>query len=614
MNIIDIIKGKDKRPNPEYNPKTKKGALEPPSIVNTDYNQRDDFASNILENVIPNQYGLSYLGDPTKYADYDVTVNPVNTKEELDKERANNQSVFEQGAYAIGQTLNEITTGTVLGAADLASILIDAMDGDLSYERPDIIESLAQFKESINEQMPIYREDPTKAFDITDFAWWASNAPSIASSLTLMVPGVGVSKELSKVGSLLSINKAGNKLANVLKLSEKTRELAAKGIDATKTGLTMRMLENYQEANQTSQNAYDYAIKELNSMDDKQRTEFNKNNPEYTNKTNEEIAKDIANNAGDETFDFNLWNTMFDIAQVYGLKNMWSKALQGSNTRRLQKLNKAAAAKFGDEAAVIQEAIAKTTFKDKAIDKIKDIGYGIATGTRNEWTEGIEEAINYIGSEKGMELVKLAFDKDTDIKTVKDYLKDPMMWESAFWGVIGGVVFSGAADAAGGFIQRKLNKEWTNAEDKKKQEILNRQLHFQRYNEAINSINQNKNPYITIRDAEGNQVAADIINDTERQELEKLARNSYFDGMIIDAIDNGNLELLEEFARDTNIAKGFKEKLNLKDNEALELQKQFIERLDNTKELYLNVFDKVNKVGGNFDIGRIIARTISRRK
>ena len=28
MNIIDIIKGKDKRPNPKYNPKTKKGALE----------------------------------------------------------------------------------------------------------------------------------------------------------------------------------------------------------------------------------------------------------------------------------------------------------------------------------------------------------------------------------------------------------------------------------------------------------------------------------------------------------------------------------------------------------------------------------------------------------
>ena len=137
-----------------------------------------------MENVIPNQYGLSYLGNPTKYTEYDVTVNPVNTVEELNKERANNQSVFEQGAYAIGQTLNEITTGTVLGTADLASILIDAMDGDLSYERPDIVESLAQFKESINEQMPIYREDPTKAFDVTDFAWWASNAPSIASSLT----------------------------------------------------------------------------------------------------------------------------------------------------------------------------------------------------------------------------------------------------------------------------------------------------------------------------------------------------------------------------------------------------------------------------------------------
>lgn len=91
-----------------------------------------------------------------------------------------------------------------------------------------------------------------------------------------MLPGVGVSKGLSKVGSLLNINKASNKLANVLKLSEKTRELAAKGIDATKTGITKRMLENYQESNQTSKNAYDYVIKELNSVDTKQRAEFDK--------------------------------------------------------------------------------------------------------------------------------------------------------------------------------------------------------------------------------------------------------------------------------------------------------------------------------------------------
>ena len=611
MDIIDIIKGNDKRINPEYNPKTKKGASQPPYIINTDYNKKDDFASDILENVIPNQYGLSYLGDPTKYTDYNVTINPVNTKEELDKERANNQSVFEQGAYAIGQTLNEVTVGTVLGTADLASIVVDAIDGELSYERPDIIQSLSNLKDSINEQMPIYRENPNAAFDVLDFGWWASNIPSIASSLTLMVPGIGVSKGLSYLGKASRLNQLGNKVNNILKLSEKTRELAAKGIEATKTGVTMRMLENYQEATQVVDDAYQYAIDELNSMDDKKKKEFLNNNPQYINKSNDEIAKDIAKNAADKDFNINLWNTIFDIAQVYGLKNMWTKALQGSNTSSLRKLNKAAAAKFGDEAAVIQESIAKQTFKDKAIDKLKNIGEDIATGIRTEWTEGIEEAINYIGTEEGMQLAKLAFDKNTDTKTILDYLKDSYMWESAFWGVIGGVTFSTIGDKALNFAQRKFNKEWTNAEDKKKQEIYNRQLYFQHYQEAMSKIAAGKNPYITTFNSETNQSEdANIINDTEKEQLESVARNAYFDGMIVDAIDNGNYELLEEFAKDENIAKGFKEKLNLKQEEALDLQNKFIERLNTTKNVYLDVFNKVNSVGGNFDIGRIIARQV----
>lgn len=611
MDVLKYLTEGNVYQNPEYNPKTKKGASLPPYLVdNIPNNSALDKKLEATRNTMARNLGI-IEEDPTQYAPYDVYVNTINTTEELNKERAQNQSEFAQGVYAIGQTLNEITTGTILGTADLASIIVDAIDRELSYERPDVIQSLSNFKEAINEQMPIYRENPEKAFDITDFAWWASNTPSIASSLTLMVPGVGVSKGLSKIGNLLNINKASNKLANVLKLSEKTRELAAKGIEATKTGITMRMLENYQEAATTKQNAYDYALSELKSMDDKKRAEFYKNNPDYINKIDEDIAKDIAKNAADTTFDFNLWNTIFDVAQVYGLKNIWSKALQGSNTQRLKKLNKAAAAKFGDEASAIQEAIAKQTFKDKAIDKIKDIGSDIATGVRYEWTEGIEEAINYIGNEKGMEMAKLAFDKNTDIKTVQDYLKDPHLWESAFWGIIGGVTFSSVSDAVGGLIQRKLNKDWNNAEKQKEQEIYNRQLHFQHYQEAVNKINQGKNPYINVYDeTTKEQVEADIINDTEKEQLLNLARDVYFDGMITDAIDNGNYELLEAFAKDENIAKGFKEKLNLSDAEALELQQQFINRMETTKNTYLDVFNRVNAVGGDFNIGRIIARQL----
>ena len=48
-----------------------------------------------------------------------------------------------------------------------------------------------------------------------------------------------------------------------------------------------------------------------------------------------------------------------------------------------------------------------------------------------------------------MELAKLAFDKNTDTKTLGDYLSDAHMWESAFWGVLGGVAFTGVAGKAG---------------------------------------------------------------------------------------------------------------------------------------------------------------------
>ena len=46
-------------------------------------------------------------------------------------------------------------------------------------------------KIDVYKRQAIYRENPNAAFDIGDFAWWASNAPSIASSLTLMVPSTG---------------------------------------------------------------------------------------------------------------------------------------------------------------------------------------------------------------------------------------------------------------------------------------------------------------------------------------------------------------------------------------------------------------------------------------
>ena len=610
MDVLRFLTEGNKEPNPLYNPKTKKGATQPPFITNNTpgADLRDKLVSATTETSNINAYSLVGY-NPEEYSDYNVYINLWDTREELDKQRAKNQGVFEQGVRAVGQTLNEIGLGTVVGTLDLASIAIDAItNGNLKYERPELIQQLADFKEDINESITIYRENPNAAFDITDTGWWFSTMPTTASSITLMVPGLGVSKGLSALGKIGVLSTTANKAANILKLSEKTRQFLGRAGESITAGTTMRLLENYQESTQVKQDAKDYANQQLASMDDKQRAEFYKNNPQYKGKTDEEIADDIATNAAGTTFAEDWWNVMFDIYQVYGLKNMWSKALQGTNTTRLRNINRQAAAQFGDDAVAIQEKIANKTFGEKALDYIKNAGSAAAEGVRTEWTEGIEEAVNYIAQQDGMQVAKYAFDKSTPETTIGEYLKDPHLWESAFWGVLAGVTFSSIGDAAVGLAQRKLNKDFINAEKQKENEIYRRNDRFNNYKDKIDKIASGINPYVINVDASGNKQNSDTKTEEEKELLRNIAKEEYFEDMIIDAIDNGNLELLEAYAADANVTKGFKEKLNLNEEEAANLQNDFINQIQTVKN------KMVNDAGGNYQVGSIIAKEALKRE
>lgn len=121
MDVLKFLQGGNKTPNPEYNPKTKKGAIQPPTLV--DYNPgtsiSDRGRGHLFSRIAGQSYNLNQY-DIDKYAPYDVYVNPVDDPEKLDKERAVNQSNWEQGLRMIGQIGNEITVGTAIGFADLA--------------------------------------------------------------------------------------------------------------------------------------------------------------------------------------------------------------------------------------------------------------------------------------------------------------------------------------------------------------------------------------------------------------------------------------------------------------------------------------------------------------
>lgn len=255
--------------------------------------------------------------------------------------------------------------------------------------------------------MPLYRENPDKAFDVADMAWWAEMAPSIATSLTLMVPGVGVTKGLSAVGKLLNLSKNATKAANLINMGQKTRDVIATGGKLLTQGATMRLLENYQEAIGTKENAKEYALGELQNMTPEQRIEFNKNNPQYAEMDDNSIAEDIATNAADVTFNTDWWNIGFDVFQLYGLRKLASAPLAVGKSANLRNLNEAVTRRFGMTAAEAADDTARVVTRlDKAKQIMSNLGYDILHGVRNEWTEGVEEAVNYVASEKGMELAR----------------------------------------------------------------------------------------------------------------------------------------------------------------------------------------------------------------
>lgn len=607
MDVLKFLQGGNKTPNPEYNPKTKKGAIQPPTLV--DYNPgtsiSDRGRGHLFSRIAGQSYNLNQY-DIDKYAPYDVYVNPVDDPEKLDKERAVNQSNWEQGLRMIGQIGNEITVGTAIGFADLADAFYNMVSNSSNDYQSEISSGLESLKESINERLAIYRENPNAAFDIGDFAWWASNAPSIASSLTLMVPSAGLAKGVSLLGKGIKFNKLANKMANAINMTQKSRAITSRIAEATAIGVPSRYLENYQEARQTYNDIEDYSKTQLANMNDKQREEFYNNNPKYRDMSDEEVAKDIAKNSADVTFAEDWANVLFDVWQVYSLKNLWKNALSGNTTSsRLRNLNTAFNSNI-DDAAAITNALSNKTTKQAITSTLKDVGNDILHGVRAEWTEGVEEAINYIASQDGLYNGKKVFDKDIPQQTIKDYLQDPMLWEQAFWGALGGVIFSSVMNKAGEFINKRLDKDWTSAEKQRENEILGRTATFQAYQERLNSIANGKNPFITITDENGQQVNPDIITGTE-EELRNIAEKEYMDNIIINSMNAGNLGLLESSINSKEFNDSITNKLGLQQQDSNELINRFKTEINNLKNEYNTTLNKVNRLGGGFEVGRIIA-------
>ena len=625
--------------NPNYNPKTKKGRAQQPFFHTLDISQ--DITSGAANEFAKNADDAWVMGDTHNYQRYGVTPNLITN---LDKERAENQSNFAKTFNSLGQALvSETILGTIKAVPDLFDAITNGIfqsDGD--YQNP-ISNKLQEWQDYFrNEVAPIYSDPERNDIyngGLTNWGWWTSNIPSVMSSLTLLLPSTGIVKGIGYLGKLAKTSKLASMTRNGIKgivgidrAINSNRELNAlqKGINkiigsngivvgsdvesaASRfasiggNALLQRTMENYQEAQGVYKDMYNEAYDNLNRMNAQQYQAFVNKNPELLQDidTNdkEAVARRIAKKSADTDFLMNYSNIVFDVIQMYGLRNIW-KGIRNSDAgsaavsraARLEKL------KVGKTAEEFEKYYANIGKMKKAGWWIKDHAKAEKLVIAGELSEGIEESVNYISQMEGMNVGKLLLsEQDADHSPfdnrLQKYLKSGGLADSAFWGVLGGVVFHHLGSGFGR-IRQTFEDRANKKEDKttgeqgksspfsiselgetksRKADIAHWGKDTNLYIERMNKINDGKNPFDNDKS---------FTSPEESQAAKEAAENDFITRLALRAGHHGNLDYLKSFLQSEEVRKAMVEKGVVNEAESKQIQDNNVAKADAVMDAY----------------------------
>lgn len=609
MDILKFAQEGNVRDNPDYNPKTKKGALQPPTI--TDYNPgtsiSDEGRSVLGRTLAKGIYNLNQY-DVDKYTPYNVYINPYNTEEELNKERAENQGVLEQTGRFVGQAVgSEVVLGTLRGFSDLvdaAGQLIGVSDDD--YTNP-VSSQLAEWQDAIRERFEIYRTNPDENFDFGDTGWWLGNAVSIASTLSLLIPGTAVSK-LGKVLGMGRLARGIGKVAGTPFGRPNTwGKMAETGSEILGTAAASRVAENYIEARDTYTQVYDEAKERLATMSDKDRETLYENNPKLRGLSDDEIAKYVSGESADDTFTNDMWLMLLDAWQLKGLKNIWKGAKNMATNRTLREANEQAASRL-----VGREVQSPTGIKKFLQVPDKETLLNVV----REGSEGFEEGWQYIQQQAGVDKGRAMLNDAYQSRVYTDYLQDPQMWEQAFWGWLGGVAFQGIGSAATRQWAKYVTKNKDVLTESRKAEIDSRAALLDRYVNNMAILNNNLNPNSPILDDSGNVIqnadgtnAYEEISDTEREALKQTETEKLITDLTINAIDKGNYDLLKDFLMSEDTAQYMDKSGAIEQGESKQFMANTVAKMAEVSEMYETELNKaINNDAKDANIAGRIAK------
>lgn len=594
--------------------------------------------------------GFTHLEDPDKYAKYNVTVNPVNTEEELNRERANNQSALEQTGNAIVQAVgNEVLLGTFLGLSNLvdAAVNIGTEEGENDYTNP-FSAYLEGLQDDVRDRFEIYQKDPNATWAIGDFGWWANNAVSIASSASMLLTSTATVKGLSYLGKFANMGtRAARVAAKAAKAVSGTTASTARLTKSIKAGTEIganaflsRTMENYLEARGVYNEVKDNAYQRIQNMSAEDKEKLIKRNPQFAGKTDEEIANYIAGASADETFTNDYAMLLMDIVQFKAIGSLWKNVKNKTASATLRQENKKAIKSLvGETVDEATKTASKNSWLSNRIARIKEgFKHPLTTAGAIEWSEGFEEGYQGIQTEKGKEVAEMILDPNFTPRSIDSYLTDGSVWEQAFWGVLGGMGFQAAGKALGNLYRKgeaiykhkrgKLSDEdfalnMTAEEKVRAAEINNRNSLNKKFVESMQLFNDLKSPDEYKTDPiTGERIKEDGVDvnksiTPEEAEIRKAKLvDDYISAMAMNAADAGNYDLFKEYVSSPEFDKYFKDaglELTAGDKQ---FSQQLLDKADEVVNNYeTNLYNIIrNTEVDNDSVARIAAREITREQ
>lgn len=351
------------------------------------------------------------------------------------------QSWYEQLGKLGGRVITNFVGDTIESfgsAAEIGEGIVKEMQG----KDADFQNSVMDFGESLKawgkKNMPIYQENPNENWNFSDSAWWFEGIESAFSTLSFLVGGLAATKGAGAIAKLTRaeqlLAKAG---ANVekLKLGTKIATSAAFMRNAE------NMMESYQLRQNVKQTLLDEWKNDPKKFEDLVSGEVGQElADEGREVTPENLSNFIAGKAGWKAYAVNSINIVFDALQVAPIFKGFNAATRIGKFSTPSKVKAANRQLFNPNAKSASKL-------ERALDYINPT----VSGFGRSLSEGVEEAVNYIGTEEGQYLadnLSKNGDEKSFGKRMSKYLKSGDMYESAFWGTMGGALFEGAGSVA----------------------------------------------------------------------------------------------------------------------------------------------------------------------